>query len=93
MPAMCSDFVAKLYHICACVCASMNPQFLDATVSESCRLRESFASREVFATADARVQPAVAVAGAVGLFAADLAAIRYTTWLQRFPLLFNVAQV
>lgn len=50
-------------------------------------------SREVFKTSDVEVKPAVALAGAAGLFATDLAAIRYTSWLQRFPMLFNVVQV
>ncbi|CAN0435836.1 unnamed protein product, partial [Hapterophycus canaliculatus] len=68
-------------------------QFLDATVSESCRLAGVKPKREVFPTSDVRVKPAVALAGAAGFFAADLAAIRYTNWLQRFPLMFNAAQV
>lgn len=72
-------------------CASC--QFLDATVSESCRLKDFSVIRKVFETSDVQVKPAVALAGAAGLFAADLAAIRYTNWLQRFPLLFNVGQV
>ena len=48
--------------------------------------------RKVFDTSDVEVKPAVALAGAATLFSADLAAIRYTTWLQRFPLLFNAVQ-
>ncbi|CAN0525178.1 unnamed protein product, partial [Laminaria digitata] len=67
-------------------------QFLDATVSESCRLKDFSVIRKVFETSDVEVKPAVALAGAATLFSADLAAIRYTTWLERFPLLFNAVQ-
>lgn len=70
-----------------------NEQFLDATIGESCRLTDYKPTRKVFETADVQVKPAVALTGAAGLFAADLVAIRYTNWLERFPLLFNVAQV
>ncbi|CAM9796472.1 unnamed protein product, partial [Ectocarpus fasciculatus] len=67
--------------------------FLDATVSESCRQADFKVAKAAFDQADVQVKPAVALAGAAGLFAADLAAIRYTDWLKRYPLLFNVVQV
>lgn len=68
-------------------------QFLDATLGESCRLADYKLTRGSFETSDIQVKPAVALAGAAGLFTADLVAIRYTNWLERFPILFNVAQV
>eukprot|EP00903_Cladosiphon_okamuranus_P019415 g17851.t1 len=67
-------------------------QFLDATIGESCRLADQKLTRKVFESPDVQVKPAVALTGAAGLFAADLVAIRYTNWLERFPLLFNVVQ-
>ncbi|CAM9663130.1 unnamed protein product, partial [Ectocarpus sp. 12 AP-2014] len=66
--------------------------FLDATVSESCRQADFKAAKAAFEQADVQVKPAVALVGAAGLFAADLAAIRYTDWLKRYPLLFNFVQ-
>lgn len=66
---------------------------MDATIGESCRLADQKLTRKVFEAPDVKVKPAVALAGAAGLFTADLVAIRYTNWLERFPLLFNVAQV
>lgn len=66
---------------------------MDATIGESCRLADYKVTRKAFETSDVQVKPAVALSGAAGLFAADLVAIRYTNWLERFPLLFNVAQV
>lgn len=47
----------------------------------------------MFATSDIEVKPSYAIAGATGLFASDLLAIRFTDWLKKFPLLFNVMQV
>ncbi|CAM9442754.1 unnamed protein product [Pylaiella littoralis] len=67
-------------------------QFLDTTIGESCRLTDYKIERHVFENADVQVHPGVALGGAAGLFATDLFAIRYTDWLQRFPLLFNVGQ-
>ena len=72
---------------------SYTDQFLDATIGESCRLADHKLTRKVFETSDVQVKPAVALAGAAGLFTADLVAIRYTNWLERFPLLFNIGQV
>lgn len=71
----------------------MFEQFLDTTIGESCRLTDYKIERHVFENADVQVHPGVALGGAAGLFATDLLAIRYTDWLQRFPLLFNVGQV
>jgi hypothetical protein len=66
-------------------------QFLDATMSESCRLIDSKPVKHVV-HGGTQVAPVVAVAGATALFTADLGVIAFTPALKKAPLLFNVIQ-
>jgi hypothetical protein len=60
-------------------------------MSESCRLIDSKPVKHVV-HGGTQVAPAVAVAGATALFAADLGVIAFTPALKKAPLLFNVIQ-
>ena len=71
-------------------------RFLDATLSESCRLKPQFQPRQemspVFSSTKIQTNPILLGLFATGLFALDIGAIVLTPLLQRFPLSFNIVQ-
>jgi len=66
-------------------------QFLDATLSESCRMKTRKMVKHVVSDG-IQVHPGHALAGAGALFAGDIGLILFTPVLEKFPLLFNVIQ-
>lgn len=67
-------------------------RFLDATFSESCRLKIQKPHVTPFYKGKITGNPAVIAAGATALFGMDIAAIIFTPLLQNFPITFNVVQ-
>jgi len=66
-------------------------QFLDATLSESCRLKARKTTKHVVADGY-QIHPAVALSGAGALFFGDISLIVFTPVLEKYPVLFNVVQ-
>lgn len=67
-------------------------RFLDATFSESCRLKVQKPRVTPYYKGKIAGNPAVIAAGATALFGMDIAAIIFTPLLQNFPISFNVVQ-